>query len=174
MLCGPNHWKVLSGTWRIQGPQEVLYLQAPERNTGENIAVIGSHNWAGYELEATVSILGKSIKPPEGGAILYYHFRNPKNYCSLHLCISKGKLEVIKRFRGEWSILAEREFFLETQRKYQITIRTGSAIDTIRINSEIQFEIHRQDIPAGCVGVGIKYCDVVFARLYLTNSSQPA
>jgi hypothetical protein len=172
MLCGPNRWKVFSGTWQVQGPQEILYLKEQNTRTGENLAVIGSRRWADYRFEATVSILEESIKPPEGGAILYYHFRNMKNYYSLHLCTSKGKLEVIKRFRGTWSIIAEREFCLETHRKYRITIRTGSGKDIIQIDGETQFEIQRQDILAGCVGVGTKYCNVVFAQVGVTSSGR--
>ena len=164
ILCGQKRWKVFSGSWN-KTANKIIYRQEPEVLTGENIAVIGSTDWSNYALKIDFKIITESIKPPEGGAILYYNFRNMKNYYSLHFCHAKQTIEIIKRFRGEWKTIAEQDFNIETHKDNNVRINTAAGIHTFMINGAHALEIKDEDISKGCIGLGIKYCDAAFSRV---------
>ena len=119
-----NHWKILSGKWKIESPNRIIYLKQPNVKTSENISIIGSKNWADFNFKLRFKILTESIKPPEGGVILYYLFKNLYNFYSFHFCLSKQKIELIKRLRGTWSTIAEQTYDLETEKDYSVIINS--------------------------------------------------
>lgn len=164
-LCGPDRWKVFSGKWKTARPDAMIYLQEPEAKTGENISIIGSAAWKRYDVHVSFKILNESIKPPEGGAILYYNFRDMKNYYSLHFCHSKNKLELIKRYRGDWSTIVERDFDIDADKEYKVTININTGNHKIIINGINAIEVCDNDVSKGCIGIGIKYCDAEFSHV---------
>ena len=86
-----NCWKIFSGKWKFELPNRVTYFREPKVKTGENISIIGSPNWTDFILKVRFKILTDSIRPPEGGTILYFHFKNFKNYYSCHVCLFKKR-----------------------------------------------------------------------------------
>lgn len=174
IICGQKRWKVFSGAWQVRGPCEMVLLQEPQMTNGENIAVIGSKRWRDYRFEATLMILNDSLKPPEGGAILYYHFQNANNYRSLHVCIAKRRLELIKRRKGVWTTIAEQEFPVEKLRKYRIGVITSNSRDKIQIDGDTRLEVKGSDDLCGYVGVGAKYCNLLFTAATLSLIYAPS
>jgi len=161
-----NHrWKVFSGKWEVQASGSIQYLTEPRVTTGENLAIAGSPSWDQYQLDIKCKILTGSLKPPEGGAILYYFFKNINNYYSFHICIYKRKLEIIKRVQGAWSTIAEYDYDFIANEDYPISINVNSGIHQFMIDGHKQLEIIDNDISRGCVGIGAKYCDVEFSHV---------
>lgn len=163
VLCGQNRWKVYSGIWDGTSDR-IVYRKDPEVMTGENIAVTGSAQWSNYGLRAVFRILTASIRPPEGGVILYYHFENMNNHYALHFCHVKNTLELIKRVRGAWSTVAAQDFSIETQKDYEVVIDTGGGCHSFLINGAEVLKTVDRDIMQGRIGIGMKYCDVEFSR----------
>ena len=155
-----HFWKVLSGKWLVKSPNQIIYLKQPYVKTAENISIIGSSNWNNLILQIKFKILTDTKKPPEGGVILYTLFKNIKNFYSFHICIFKQRIEFIKRYRGIWSVIAEQEFNVEIQKDYFMKVRRSSGIHELEINGTNQFTACDEDISNGCIGIGIKYCDV--------------
>lgn len=160
-----DRWEVFSGTWELKSSDRLIYLKEPEVKTGENIAVTGSPEWNNLTLQVRFNILTDSIKPPEGGVIIYVLFRNIRNYYSYHFCLFKKKVELIKRFRGVWSTIAEQDYDLEPGKDYQVSIDAGYGIHKFQINGANRMEVHDSDILNGLVGIGIKYCDAEFKEV---------
>ena len=129
---------------------------------GENLSIIGSKNWANFNFRIRFKILTESIRPPEGGVILYFLFNSINNFFSFHFCIYKQKIELIKRFRGSWRTLAEQRHHLETQKDYSVMINTISNVHQCLINGTNVIQTRDTDISKGCIGIGVKYCDVEF------------
>lgn len=157
-----NRWEVFSGTWELKSPDKLVYLREPEVKTGENMAVIGSPEWSNLNLRVRFSILTDSIRPPEGGVIIYVLFRNINNYYSYHFCLSKKKVELIKRVRGVWSTVAEQDYNFELKKNCRVSIEADSGIHKFQINGTNRMEVHDRDILKGFAGIGIKYCDAEF------------
>jgi hypothetical protein len=164
VLLGRDRWKVFSGEWLRKSSDEIVYQQQTQVRSGENISVIGSNRWSDYRFEAIISFLDHSIKPPEGGAILYYHFTNMNNYYCLHLCLEKQSLEIIKRVKGIWSTVFKHGFDCGILKPYRITIDTRSGTDSFLVDGEALVKFNKQDLTHGCVGIGVKYCNVSFSR----------
>ena len=161
-LRNQHSWQILSGTWQIKSSNGIVYLKQPNVKTGENISVTGSKNWANFNLQIRFKILTESIRPPEGGVVLYFLFSSMNSFYSLHCCIYKQKIELIKRFRGIWSTLAENNHELETNKYYCVTINTNSNVHKCTINGTNVIQTYDADISKGYIGIGIKYCDVEF------------
>jgi len=168
----PYQWRILSGKWEITPFNRVLCSAEAGTRSGESIAVTGSPRWSDFTLEVTFKLLSQSIKPPEGGVILFFLFKNFKNYYSCHFCIYKKKIEFIKRVRGVWTVTAEEDFDAEMQRDYRIAIRTNSGTHQCFIDGTKWMQVRDQDIPQGCVGIGAKYCDVEFSHVSVSLSGQ--
>ncbi|MDY6853877.1 MAG: hypothetical protein SWO11_04080 [Thermodesulfobacteriota bacterium] len=163
-------WQILSGKWRIESPNRIIYLKQPNMRTGENVSIIGSNNWADFNFQVKFKILTKSIKPPEGGVILYFLFKNIRNYYSFHFCLPKKKVELIKRLHGNWSIISEKRYNFETQKDYKVTINTISSIHQCQIEGIQLIKKFEKDISNGCIGIGVKYCDVEFSHVSISVS----
>lgn len=160
-----KYWKVLSGNWKFERCNRIIYLSQLNAKPAENLSIIGPSNWNRLSFQVRFKILCDSIKPPEGGVILYFLFKNIKNYYSFHFCLFKQKIELIKRFRGIWTIMAEQYYDFETQKDYWITISTNSGIHQCQIDGTNHIEITDKDTSKGCVGIGGKYCDIEFSCL---------
>lgn len=169
-LSSQNYWKVLSGKWQIESPNRIIYLKYPNVKTGENISIIGSKNWADFNFKVRFKILTQSIKPPEGGVILYYLFKNLYNFYSFHFCLSKQKIELIKRLRGTWSTIAEQTYDFETQKDYSVIINTILGMHQCKINGTNVIQKRDTDILKGCIGIGTKYCDIEFTHVSVSLS----
>lgn len=165
---GKNHWKIFSGRWELESPNRLIYLQDQQIKTGENISIIGSHNWNEFIFQVSFRLLTGTLKPPEGGIILYFLLRNIKNYYSFHFCLFKQKIELIKRFRGNWSIIAEHNYDLETQKDYWVRVSTKSGCHLCQIDGTDCISNHDMDISRGCVGIGVKYCDAEFNHISIS------
>jgi hypothetical protein len=159
-----EHWKILSGKWRLMPSHKVICSKEERPKLGESIAVVGSSRWDDFTFQVTFRLLTQSIKPPEGGVILFYLLKNVKNYYSCHICVYKKKIEFIKRVRGIWTLIAEANFDVKTQREYRAVICTERGKHQCFIDGKKQMEVYDRDISRGRVGIGAKYCDVEFSH----------
>lgn len=158
-------WRAFSGRWETESNKTLVCHGEPEVITGENISVIGSRDWNRFTFQVTFNVLTPSTKPPEGGAILYFLFKNLNNYYSLHFCLIKLKIELIKRTKGIWNTLAEKDYEIQTGRDYSVTIDTASGKHQCRIDGRDIIVMQDTDILNGCVGIGAKYCNVEFSNV---------
>jgi len=163
-LSSQYSWKVLSGKWQIESPNRIVYLKQPNVKTGENLSIIGSKYWTDFNFKVSFQILTESIKPPEGGVILYFLFKSINNFYSFHFCLFKQKVELIKRLRGSWTTIAEESYDFETHKDYSVIINTNSDIHQCKINGTNVIQKRDADISKGCIGIGMKYCDVEFSH----------
>lgn len=131
-------------------------------NIGENLCIAGLGSWTDLTFQVKLRMLTDSMNPPEGGTILYFRFKNIKNYYSFHLCLPKQKVEFIKRVRGIWTTVAEHDYDFETRKDYSVAITTDSEIHECQIDGTSLIVSHCNDIAKGCIGIGAKYCDVEF------------
>jgi hypothetical protein len=169
-LSSQYSWKILSGKWKAKSSDRIIYLKQPNVKTGENISIIGSKNWADFNFQVRFKILTQSINPPEGGVILYYLFKNLDNFYSFHFCLSKHKIQLIKKLRGTWSRIAEQTYDFETQKDYSVIITTMLGMHQCKINGTNVIQKRDTDISKGCIGLGIKYCDVEFRHASVSLS----
>jgi hypothetical protein len=165
LLKRQHRWDVFSGIWHVESPGSLIYRIDPNVRTGENISVIGSPKWADFIFHVNFKILTKSIKPPEGGIILYFYFKNIRNYYSVHFCLFKQKIEFMKRLRGAWYTIAEESYELQTNKEYRVIINTVSNFYQFKIDGISLIRNRNTDISIGRVGIGVKYCDAEFTKL---------
>ena len=167
-------WKIYSGTWKNRTSNSFEYINAPKITTGENISIIGSNKWDNYKLQMRFKLLTTSIKPPEGGVIIYYLFKNIRNYYSIHFCVSKQRIELIKRIQGVWNTIDKNNFDLKTHQDYWINIDNNSGMHSCNIDGVTYFRKKDTDLSQGCIGIGTKYCDTEFAniKILLTNQNK--
>lgn len=149
-------------------PHRIIYYKDHRVSHTENASIIGSPEWTAYSLQVSFRIRSDSIRPPEGGVIVFFLFKNIRNHYAFHFCLAKQKIELLKRVRGTWTTIAERDYPLETQKEYRSQIRTGSGIHQCDVGGEMQIQASDTDIAEGCVGIGAKYCDVEFSHLTLS------
>jgi hypothetical protein len=161
-------WKVFSGKWMLELPDKIMYCKDSKVSIAENASVIGSHEWNGYSLKVSFRILSGSIKPPEGGVIIFFHFQDINNHYSFHFCLFKQKIELIKKHRGIWTTIAAQEYTLETGKDYLVSVTTGSGVHQCAINGINQIKEHDGDLSQGCIGLGAKYCDTEFNHVSIS------
>ena len=160
-------WRILSGKWERADQNNIIYRGQPSVKNPENISIIGDRSWKAFTLQVNFTILTNSIKPPEGGAIIYFLFKNTKNYYSLHFCLCKQRIEVIKRYKGIWTTLGQSDFHLRTQKDYFVSITTDSGIHQTKIDGANPITVTDLEIQKGCVGIGAKYCDLMLNEIVL-------
>lgn len=157
--------KILSGNWKRKSLDRINFIKSKKRTTGENFFIERSSNWNDFTLQVRFKILSKSIKPPEGGAILYFLFKNERNFYSFHFCLYKKKIEFIKRFRGHWGVKEGINYSFEINREYDVFIRSSAGFHQCKINKMIVIENFDNDLSCGCIGIGAKYCDTEFSQV---------
>jgi hypothetical protein len=172
-ILGEKSWKNYSGKWQAEDDGRIVYLPEHEVRTGENIAVIGSTNWEDYRVEAAITILTDSAKPPEGGAILYHHFRNMKNYRSFHLCIFKKQIEIIDRVEGIWEMVAVQDYGFELHRRYTVTVCSSAGRNCYFLDGVKLLETNDRRLMRGCVAIGIKFCMIAIDRASVVFMEKP-
>lgn len=163
-----GHWKLFSGRCRLDSHSGMVYRSDPNVKSGENISIIGSVHWDEFIFDVQFRLLTDSSKPPEGGVILYYLFRNAKNYYSIHFCVDKNKIEGIKRVRGKWTTMFEYDCDITPNRDYSVQIRANRGKHKLFLNGEFLSSEKDLDVLKGCVGVGVKYCDAVFGYISIS------
>ncbi|MFC1814555.1 hypothetical protein ACFL0M_01175 [Thermodesulfobacteriota bacterium] len=159
------HWKTLSGKWEIDPIKKTIFLKNPKIKNVENISIIGSPHWNNIRFNVRFEILTDSIKPPEGGVILYYLFKNIKNYYSFHFCIYKKRIELIKRYNGIWTTIGRQDFNLKINEEYSVRITANDCIHRCQIDGGDAIEVKDTDISEGCVAIGAKYCGAEFSNI---------
>lgn len=164
-LRSRHSWKVLSGKWKLESPQRFICIQGPKMSAAEDLCIVGQTDWDNLTFHVNFRMLSRSRKPPEGGTIVYFLFKNTRNHYSFHFCLFKQRIEFIKRVRGHWTIMTGRYYNLKTQRDYTVTINTNAGAHHCCIDGTDLMDVHDSDILAGCVGIGSKYCDVEFSRI---------
>jgi hypothetical protein len=169
---GFRRWRILSGSWEKTGESRIVHRGTEKVKHGESIAVWGPSIWKEMSFTVTFKFLSNTGKPPEGGAILFFLFRNPRNHCSFHFCLFKKKIQMIRRVRGSWGILDECDCDLDVGREYSATVRSRSGIHACRLDGLDCLQIVDREIPRGALGIGGKYCDVEFSELRWTGRAQ--
>jgi hypothetical protein len=164
-------WRVSSGRWEKVGESRIVHHRTEKTKHDESIAVWGPSIWNQTSFTVTFRFLSNTGKPPEGGAILFFLFRNPRNHCSFHFCLFKKKIQMIRRARGSWSILDECDCDLEVGREYSATVHSESGTHACQLDDLNRLEVVDRTIPRGAVGIGGKYCDIEFADLRWTGKT---
>jgi len=165
LLRRQQYWKVFSGDWdRGLSDRIVFHKESPESGT-ENASVIGSSQWEQFTFKVKFKMISDSIKSPEGGVIMFFLFKNIKNHYSIHFCLFKQKIELIKRLHGTWTTIAERYYNFVTGKEYVAVVTTSSGAHQCHIDGANQIEAFDGDISRGCVGIGAKYCDIEFSHV---------
>jgi hypothetical protein len=160
-----NYWKILSGNWIFDSNNKTICLAEPQIKPAENISIIGPSSWNKLTFNVNFKILSNSIKPPEGGTILYFKFKNIKNFYSFHFCLYKKKIEFIKRHHGIWTTIAQQDFDFEILKDYSVTISSSSGIHQCQVDGKHLIEAHDKKIEKGCAGIGAKYCGIQFSHV---------
>ncbi len=160
-----KNWKVLSGKWEMENTDKGIIFKEPLSERGESIIVFDSSDWDTCSIYIRFKMLTESIKPPEGGVIVYFRFKNAKNYYSFHLCLPKQRVEFVKRYSGTWTIGEGKQYGFEIQRDYEVNIKTDSGLHECWIDDENILTVEDVDITEGCVGIGSKYCGAEFNNI---------
>ncbi len=167
----PYNWKVYSGDWQFELPERILFHRESGMSNSENASVIGASAWDEYDFEVTFKFQSDTVRPPEGGVILLFLFKDIRNHYSFHFCVFKKKIELIKRRHGIWTVMAGCDYNFEKQRDYHVTVSTGSAVHQCKVDETRQIQFVDSDISKGCVGIGAKYCDVEISRVSVSIPS---
>ena len=165
-------WRVLSGAWEKAGESRVVHRGTERTRHGESIAVWGPSIWSEASLTVTFRFLSNTGKPPEGGAILFFAFKNPRNHCSFHFCLFKKKIQMIRRAGGSWTILDECSCDLEVGPEYSVAIHSKSGIHACHLEGLSSLQVVDRAVPRGAVGIGGKYCDIEFVELRWTGRAR--
>ncbi len=154
-----GNWKVLSGRWEIgRDANGGIVFREPLSKGGESMIVFGPSDWDAYSMRIRFRLLTESIRPPEGGVIVYFHFRDVENFYSFHFCLPKQRVEFVKRYGGVWTIGEGEQHDFRIQRDYRVNIRTGSGLHICRVDGRDILTVEDTDISGGCAGIGAKYC----------------
>ena len=170
-VIGKVHtWQILSGHWSAESEASARINGDGEENFGESLAIIGSGNWGDLELRVKFRFKSDTIRPPEGGAIVFFLFKNVRNHLAYHFCIYKKKVKLFKKLRGIWSLLGEQCYAFELYRDYDVVIRSRSGWHECSIDGGDPMGIHDNALRHGCIGIGGKFCDVVFSQVRVSTT----
>lgn len=169
-------WKYTTDRWQIARNGEVgadtgdVVYQQPLARTGESMSIIRAGNWEDYTFSVDFRFTTHTIAPPEGGAILYFRYRNKKNYYSVHFCLATRRIEFWKRFHGNWEKAAiGAAVHFEVDRWYTACIRTEGNNHMCFIDDHMAGALEDTDIDAGTAGIGAKFCGASFRRIRMTE-----
>jgi hypothetical protein len=165
-----DRWKIISGDWTKQLTAVRLDGNDPA-NQGESLAILGRRDWTHIEFQAGFRFLTGTIKPPDGGAILFFLARNTNNHLAFHFCIGKNRIQLFKKARGTWAMLGEETFEFELNKHYTAKIRTESGVHHCLMDDGTCLQIEDSEIFRGRIGIGGKLCSIEFD--WLSLASQP-
>ncbi len=155
-------WRRISGAWQCEDSDSGMVLTEPMGRGDESAAIYEGIKTARCAVHVSLRLLTESCAPPQGGAIVYFLFKNPKNHYSFHFCLPKGRVEFVKRYKGSWSVGEGVEFPLRTHRQYEIDITSDAARHTCSVDGSPVLTVHDADIAMGSPGVGAKCCGAEF------------
>ncbi len=156
-----DDWDVISGRWVRESDCSVVLNGNGEEV--ESMAVTGSRKWSSIELRARFRFLSGTVRPPDGGAILFFLARNAANHLAFHYCVGKNRVQLFKKARGVWTMLGEQNFVFELNRDYlaEIRSRPGAHECLMEDGTHLRFDDH--EVSRGRVGIGGKFCAVRFS-----------
>ncbi len=163
-------WKICSDDWVGESKSRARIEAGRRAKLDESMAIIGRRDWSDLNLSVVFKFLTGTIKPPEGGAIVYFLFKNARNHMALHFCQGKNKIQLFKRTGGIWSMLKEQIFIFELNRNYEVGIRSSSGIHQCFIGCTPAIWARDHEIANGRIGIGGKLCDVEFSWVSLSAS----
>jgi len=167
-----DSWNVFSGTWASGSNTAMIYYKDPAIKHGENISIARHQKLTNLSLRVDFTILTETIRPPEGGIIIYTHFKNRRNYYSFHFCLYKDTIQLIKRLKGKWKIISECHYPVALKRQYSVTITAANGYHFCQVSGKPVIYVSDTDITYGSVGLGVKYCDASFSRIFLSLPNQ--
>lgn len=171
-----SSWKYTTDQWRVSRNNEfgneageIVYQQPLARN-GESMSIIRAGDWKDYSFSVDFQFTTHTIAPPEGGAILYFRYRNRKNYYSVHFCLATRRIEFWKRVAGEWQKVAIGAAIpFEVGRWYTAVVQTVGSRHDCYIDGHLAGRLEDADFPAGTAGIGAKFCGASFRRIRMTE-----
>jgi hypothetical protein len=126
-------WKIFSGNW-VKNSGIGVRLEAEKKaSLGESMAIIGP-GWTDVEFRVSFKFLSDTIRPPDGGAIIFFLVRNSTNHLAFHCCVAKKRIQLFKRTRGIWTMLGENSFDFRLGREYDVQIKTCSGVHECRVD----------------------------------------
>ena len=162
--------KPLKGNWEVRGCQLETRYHVNETKCGESVSIVSPGNWRDYAFTVCFSFLSQSVKPDEGGVILYFRYRNTRNHYSFHFCISKHTIELWKRFRSEWTLIAQApQFTFKPKHSYSAIVTTQRHEHSCFLNKVPILKCTDHAIDKGAVGMGAKYCHAVFSNILISR-----
>jgi hypothetical protein len=160
-----RNWNVISGSWSRESLTGVRLNAARDAEHLESMAIFGPRDWKTIELRARFRFLTDTIRPPDGGAILFFLARNQNNHLAFHYCVGKNKVQLFKKAHGVWTLLSDRSFEFQLNREYVTEVRSHFGIHECVMDDGTRLRTCDLEIPCGCIGIGGKYCDVEFSWL---------
>lgn len=165
-----SRWQAVKAPECESGETRGLVFQQPLASNGESMSIIRAADWSNYSFHVDFKFTTHSIAPPEGGAILYFRFRNRRNHYSFHFCLSTRRVEFWKRVDGEWEkggVGAVVNF--EIGPWYQVEITTEGDQHRCYLEGVEVCVVKDDDLPAGAAGIGAKFCGASFRHLRMTE-----
>ncbi|MFC2141390.1 hypothetical protein ACFLR7_00465 [Acidobacteriota bacterium] len=164
-----NAWVIFSGEWKHESPGKIMFLCDPAVNFGENYASYCSRVYSDFTLNLRFRFLKESIRPPEGGVIIYFYFKNYKNFFSFHFCLPKQRIEFVKRLKGIWSICSGENCNFVLDQDYSVSVNSFAGTYNCQIDGLDIMTVRAEDVSNGYLGIGTKFCDVEFSQLCLNG-----
>jgi hypothetical protein len=168
LLRHAHNWKILSGCWTSESESRVQLNGNEATGYDESMAVIGRRDWSKIELRVRFRFLTNTIRPPDGGAILFFLANNTNNHLAFHYCIGKNSIQLFKKARGVWTILGEQRFEFQLNREYAAMVQTHFGVHECLMEDGTRLKVDDQEISRGCIGIGGKFCNVEFSWLSLS------
>jgi hypothetical protein len=161
-LRRPENWKIVSGSWTSAMQPQVRLNGEGTDGQIESMAVIGRRDWSNIELRVRFKFLSDTMRPPDGGAIVFFLARNRNNHMAFHFCMGKDSIQLFKKVHGIWAMVGETRFEFQLNRQYAAEIRSGSGIHRCLMEDGTCLQANDPDISRGCIGIGGKFCIVEF------------
>ena len=165
LLAGDKDWKLISGSWvRTPGSRVVLKADlAP--GAQESMAVIGA-SLRGIDLSVRFNLNTDTVRPPDGGAIVFFLVQNPRSHLSFHFCVAKRRIQLFKRTRESWTMLGEERFAFEVKREYDVRVRSRLGLHECMMEDGTSVQAKGDQFERGSIGIGGKLCEVEFSHFW--------
>ncbi len=165
-----EYWNLKSGRWELNEKGHLIFSCDRSCNVSENIAIVGSHSWKNYRIDIQFKFITASLRPPEGGMIVYYYLRNLNNFYSFHFCLYKKQVEFIKRYQGEWYSGPKKNIDFELNKAFKVSITSQDGRHRCHGKDFVVDVDEKIKIKNGRMGIGVKYCDVEFQSISVAFS----
>ncbi len=167
-LARDEDWKIIAGRWARKPDSCVVMKTEDKPGAGESMAVIGP-SLSDIDLRVRFTLQTDTIRPPDGGAIIFFLVRNAQVHLSFHFCVAKNRIQLFKRTRRVWTMLGEGKFAFGLNREYDVQVRSRLGLHECRMEDGTTVQAKDGQLERGCTGIGGKLCDVEFSHFWASG-----